>query len=405
MARTAGDLRGWLALTALGAAAVLQPLACNDGAEGEPPPAADVMLELLAGVGPEVVQPALSRASEAAEQLVAASVAWASAESAGGDTAAARASAQEAWRALMERWQEVEVLQIGPAASSLTAVGGQDLRDEVYSWPTTNPCRVDQETVYGGYAQPDFFEVSLVNSYGLDALETLLFSEPAVNACPGQVDINAEGTWDALGEDGVQQRRADYAVVLAGGVRDVVAGLSQAWDPAGGDFSGQVARAGEQGSPYASPEQALNAVFDALFYVELQTKDKKLGRPLGLLDCAGTDCADEVETPVAGGSNVWIAANLRSFRALFVGGEGTGMDELVRSLGEPELADAVLSALDQADAAAAALTVPVDVAATADPAPALALHAAVKGVTDLLKGDLATLLVLQVPSEAAGDND
>jgi predicted lipoprotein len=404
MVRTAGDLRGWLVLVALGAAALVQPLACNDGSKA-PPPTADVLLELLADVGPEVVEPALLGASQSADALVAACLAWAETESAGGDTSSARASAQEAWRGAMERWQEVEVLQIGPAASSLTAVAGLDLRDEVYSWPTTNPCRVDQETVYGGYAQPDFFEVSLVNSYGLDALETLLFSAPAVNACPGQVDINADGSWDTLGEDGVQQRRADYAVVVAGGVRDTIVSLQQAWSAQGGDFSGKVARGGEEGSPYASPEQALNAVFDALFYVELQTKDKKLARPLGLLDCAGTDCADEVETPVAGGSQVWIAANLRSFRALFTGGAGTGMDELVRSLGEEELADAVLSALDQADAAAAALTVPVDVAATTDPAPALALHAAIKGVTDLLKGDLATLLVLQVPSEAAGDND
>ena len=39
--------------------------------------------------------------------------------------------------------------QLGPAASALTT-GGEGLRDEVYSWPTVNPCRVDQETGCAG---------------------------------------------------------------------------------------------------------------------------------------------------------------------------------------------------------------------------------------------------------------
>ena len=34
-----------------------------------------------------------------------------------------------------------------------------------------------------------------------------------------------------------------------------------------------------------------------------------------------------------------------------------------------------------------------------------ALYEAVKAVTDLLKGDLAVVLSLVIPSEAAGDND
>ena len=41
---------------------------------------------------------------------------------------------------------------------------------------------------------------------------------------------------------------------------------------------------------------------------------------------------------------------------------------------------------------------------TAEPA-ALALHAAVSAVADLLRVDVAAALVLELPSEAAGDND
>ena len=34
-------------------------------------------------------------------------------------------------------------MQLGPAGSSLSAVAGADIRDEIYSWPTINPCRID----------------------------------------------------------------------------------------------------------------------------------------------------------------------------------------------------------------------------------------------------------------------
>jgi uncharacterized protein len=398
MARTAGELGSWAVVGALAAAVVLQPLACRTP-EGEGTgPAGDALIALLADAGPEVVVPTLDRALVASEALVESAEAWAAAEASGGDVAASREAAQEAWRGAVAVWQEAEVLQLGPGASSVTAAGGADLRDEVYSWPTVNPCRVDQETVYGGWSEAAFFEQSLVNVYGLDALETLLFAAPGVNACPGQVDINADGSWDAFGEAGVQLRRAEYAVIAATGVRDTIADLRGRWD----DWALVL---GAADAPYESPEDALNAVFDALFYLELYTKDRKLARPLGLKDCVGTACVGEVETPLAGGSNEWIAANLRGFRALYTGAGGAGMDDLLRSLGEDDLADAMAAALDEADAAAAALEVPIDEAALGDPAPAVALHDAVKGVTDLLKGDLATVLVLQVPAEAAGDND
>ena len=64
----------------------------------------------------------------------------------------------------------------------------------------------------------------------------------------------------------------------------------------------------------------------------------------------------------------------------------------------------MIAALDQADALRPADT-PIDLAGTEDPVDAEALYVAVKGVTDLLKGDLATVLVVTIPAEADGDND
>lgn len=391
----------WAVLGGLLAAAIVQPMACNGDGNGKDP-VAEAQEKVLAAVGPEVVRPTLDRALTEASSLTDAVAGWAEAQNSGGDAAAALVAAQDAWRATMDVWQEAEVLQIGPAGSSLTAKGGADLRDEVYSWPTVNRCRVDQETVYGTFRDAGFFDDNLVNVYGLDALETLLFSVPGENGCPTEVDINTDGSWAGLGVDGVQQARADYAVVVAGGVKDTIAALVDAWDPSGGDFGAALA-AGS--TPFDGSTSALQAVFDALFYLETETKDRKLGGPLGLQDCVGSVCTSEAETLLAGGSDRWIAANLRSFRTLFTGGDGPGIDELLASTDEQELADAMIAALDQADAAAAQLDTPIHLAGAEDPVDAEALYVAVKGVTDLLKGDIATVLVVEIPAEADGDND
>jgi predicted lipoprotein len=305
--------------------------------------------------------------------------------------------AQEAWRAAMAVWQELEVMQIGPAASSLTAVAGEDLRDEIYSWPTVNPCRVDQETVYGGWSEAAFLQENLVNSYGLDAVEHLLFSGPD-NVCPSQVDINVEGSWDALGEAGIGSARAGYAQVAAEGVLTTAQTLLDRWQ---GGFSAELGLA----SPYDSENHAVNAVFDALFYLETATKDAKLGHPAGLQDCAEAHCADAVENPASGTSLAHIEANLHGYRSLFTGGDGDGIDDLLAELDHEDLSVATLDALDQALADAAVLDDPLGQAIVDRHDDVVALYESVKAVTDLLKGDVATVLSLQIPDEAAGDND
>jgi len=402
MASAAGERRSW-AVVALLAALATSRTACapiDDAASRDP-----AVGRVLADAWPAVIAPALADAHLAGDALVVAVDAWAGAEDGAGDPEPARAAAQDAWRDAMAAWQVVEVLQVGPLGSALTAVGGADLRDDAYSWPLVNRCRVDQVTGQGGYLAPDFLAVELVNATGLDALETLLFSPPGENVCPSQIDINADGSWAALGVDGVQAARAAYAGVAARGFVQAIGAAEDAFAADGGDFGGALARAGEPELVYASQTEGLNALFDAAFYLESATQDAKLGEPLGLRDCGGTDCLAGVESALSGDSHRWIAQNLVGFRLLWEGGAGYGLDDLLRDRGETALADAMGAALDRADDAAAALTVPIDVAATTDPTAALALHAAVSAVADLLRLDVAAALVLELPSEAAGDND
>ena len=201
----------------------------------------------------------------------------------------------------------------------------------------------DQETVAGGYAAADFRDANLqhLRTRCRDAR-----SGPD-NACPNQVDINNSGSWAALGDDGVAAARAAYAVAVVDGIAETAARLTDAWDPAGGDFSGKLALTTAD-SPYGSEQEALNAVFDGLFYLETGTKDGKLAVPLGLRDCADSTCPDSVELWASGTSLAAIEGNLVGFDALFSGGADGGFESCLEAAGHGDLAAEIRLATDQA---------------------------------------------------------
>ena len=189
---------------------------------------------------------------------------------------------------------------------------------------------------------------------------------------------------------------------LAAQVEADGADLRSRWDE--DDFSG--ALAGDTDNwPYGDGQTALNAVFDALFYLEVLTKDRKLVQPLGGGDCGEANCPDDVEGLTSGSGGLWIAANLRGFRTLFTGADGTGMDDLLVDVGHGDLAYQLVVDVDAAIVAAEAVDPDLATLVEDDPDAVQDVHDAVKKVTDVLKGDLATVLALEIPSEASGDND
>ncbi len=359
-------------------------------------------LRVLEDVAARVIVPTHRRFAQAAVALETAAQAYA-ASLADADLLAA----QEAWRAAMEIWERAELMQIGPSAPS-TRPGGSWLRDAIYSFPVTVRCRVDQETLEETYADLDALAVEPVSVRGLDAMEYLLFATSTENACTAVSPINAEGLWAALGPGEVVRRRAAYASALATLVRRSAEAIVLAWDPEGGDFSGELTRPGD-GRVYPTARAALNAVTDAMFYLDLITKDRKIAAPAGLRDCTSGVCPDLVESPLAAVSNENVAANLRAFEALFLGGEpgddGDGFDDLLASVGEGELAERMRTNLGAAIGSAEGLEAPLASAVVDDLEAVLALYAAIKLVTDDLKGPMMTALQLTIPAEGAGDTD
>ncbi len=381
-----------------------EPATAVDAGTPDAEPGALTRSQVLAQLATAVIVPAMDDFAARSDALVSAVGAW---SEAGGGEGAELDAARQAWRDAMTAWQFAELLQVGPAGPASAFVGGEGLRDRIYSWPTTRPCGVDQNIVAERYAEADFFTAQLVNVLGLDALEYLLFYTGTDNDCPAQVAINADGTWRALDGQTLNQRRAAYAAVLADGIAAEAENLRSAWDPAGSDFGGKLARAGSEGSPYASARHALEQVFHGMFYLDKITKDLKLAVPTGLSpDCPSADgCPADLEARWSGFARESLAANIKAARALFDGGEsGPGFADLLIEAGAADLAEQMRADFDATIADLEGET-PLDRLIVDDLEAAQALHGRVKAITDALKSRFVLVLDLDVPASGAADND
>lgn len=405
-----------IALTLFATAAFALPLGCDDESSTATPDAAMApdaapgtvtRQQVLAHLATEVFVPATAEFADRAAELRTAVDAWAAA---GGDEGEALDAARDAWRAAMRSWQFAELLRAGPAGEARSYVGGEGLRDRIYSWPTARPCGVDQNIVAERYTEANFTTAQLVNVLGLDALEYLLFYTGADNDCPSQVEINTSGSWSALDAAELQRRRAAYAAVIAAQVATDGDALRAAWATSGGDFAGKLAAAGD-GAPYTTAHEALEQVFHGLFYLDKISKDLKLAIPTGLSpDCASaTGCPADLETPWAGFARESLEANVRAGRALFVGGldgqdDGPGYDDLLVAAGAADLAEEMRADFDAAITALEG-SEPLDRLIADDLDAAQALHGRLKTITDALKSRFVSVLDLDVPASGAADND
>lgn len=397
--------------TALSICAALL-LSC-DGGEGSADASTDTLAgrkrEILAALGENVFRPAYASFADAAAALETATAAYAADRS-----EANRDAARQAWIDAMAIWEEAEVFLFGPAGPppgvTTDFAGEMMLRDAIYSFPFTTTCRIDQETVEEVFADPDAFASENVNVRGLDALEYLLFVESTENTCGPTATINSEGTWAALGADGVVERRARYAASLAVLVSRAAVALRDAWAPSGGDFVQALRTAGQEGSPFASAQAALNELGTAMLYIDNYVKDMKLGEPAGLYMCTTGSCVDleQLESRRSARSKEHLLANVRAFRRVFLGGEPggaeLGLDDLLAEVGAGELAQRLESALDDAIAAIEALDGTLEEAIASDPAGVMAAHEALATASRLFKIDVFSALDIE-PQGVPSDTD
>lgn len=402
-------------------AATLTLVACGGGGGGGgggsgPALGDDARRMVLADIADNTILPALRGFDADTQTLETAVAAHAAAD--GGDSAALN-GARSAWLEAAESLQRVEVLQLGPAAASGTGdpqPGAMDIRDQFYSYPDSNGCIVDNSA----FAGEDVDASARVSAKGMDALEYLLFFDGVNSDCPPPDGVDLAAA------------RANYAAKVATFTAEQAARLRQEWEPSGDDFRSEFANAGNDSMVYNRPQDALDALSLALFYVEKQTKDRKVACPTGIgasgLSCPGPD-ASRVEFPNARASAMALRANYAVFRDVFEGVDGDmGINALLESIGREDLADdlgvALTAALDLIDrieseggfeaaiediSSSEACSSAAGAAEDPSQAPtaplACALQGRMKSVTTLFRADVVNALSLATPQAAAGDND
>jgi predicted lipoprotein len=323
---------------------------------------------VLDAVGPNVILPALDNYARSLDALQTEVDRWADT----GEIAGARTARAQA----LDRWQAVEVMRVVLEDRTAPVV----LRDDSYRWPVDNGSRVDQVTASqeytGGVAD------LLVNARGLDALEHLLYSD-VDNVCPSQVPPNSDGTWDTIVD--LNTDRAAYATAIVDDLQLQEAAFRTTWQDA--------------------RPASLQALIDGLFVFETEIKDAKLGHPLGLIDCDTFDCADDAEGLPDSNSSAWIAANLEGFRALFTGGDGVGVDDLLTDIGSGDVATEVVERTTTAIALAEALDGNLAAEIVNNRLAVVELYDELNAIDDLLRIDVTGMLSLQIPAVVGGDND
>jgi predicted lipoprotein len=364
---------------------------------------------LLRSVADNVIVPNVGAFAQAATELETAVAAWAAEP---GD-ATRRQDARDRWLDASLVWQRSEVLQVGPTGDAGVRTGGQSFRDEIYSWTLTNPCGVDQELVANQFDDPSYLDGRQVNVYGLDALEYLLYAESDANRCAPQAQINRDGRWDDLVRSGrLPERRAGYAAAVAARLRATADAHRSAWEAFRSDFVG----AGSSGSAYGSAQQAIDELFAALFYVDLQVKDDKLGTPAGLsAKCLQDRCLDIAESEFADAGRGFVRQNLLGFERAFFGGDrtdaaATGFDDYLTAAGASDLSQSMVDLLDAALAESETLDPPLRASLAQDRSSdaftgVVELHEAVRQLAALLQSQFVSVLALEIPNEGAGDND
>ena len=317
-----------------------------------------------------------------------------------------RDAARESWNLALDAWEELEPMRVG-ALSADPARGGGPVHQSIYAWTLFDRCKVDELLVTKGY-EP--IAPLLPDRRGLSTLEYLLFYEGSDNACGATHPINTMGSWAALDADDLRARKRSYARAVAVDVAALMQTALAAWEPSKGNFVAALTTAGRGSLVFKTQALAVNAVSDALFVIDTDTKDLKLAVPLAISGCTTATCPAAVESKYAHRSKQHIRNNLVGARKILIGCgpeyDGPGFDDYVvargaGSLGK-ELGAEAKSSIDAVDAIASPV---LEDALTKDPASVRRSYDAIKRLTDLLKTDFVNLLGLDLPQRVAGDAD
>ena len=352
------------ALQLLSAALLLTLFACS------PPPENRVLTETSVGV----IVPAYGDFVRQSTRLSQASASFCQAA----EQTSAMETVRQQWRQTANAWAAIQSLQFGPLL--------QDNQSwKIQFWPDKKNliARKVEALLAGDSAlNAERIDKASVVVQGLSAIEYLLFDSSA-----GSIDAYS-------GPAGA--RRCELVQASTEHLQGVADYLHRAWRPDGGDYSGRFSKPGPDNASFPDAGVALANLAESLVYgAELVRRDK-LERPAGLSD--GKAQPYQLEWWRSGHSSAAIAAQLRALKTLYRGGEGFGLDDLLRAKAQNELAETIDQQFELSIAAADALPGKLfdAISAGQDAAALAALDSASRDLISLLKRDLPAALGIKL---------
>ncbi len=321
--------------------------------------------------------------------------------------------AQDAWKSAMGVWQRAEMHQLGPVVAN-----NETLQNRILSYKqgNINTCALDQAVVL---SQPGGFDISqkAPNQKGLGSVGYLLFNTDLTHTCPGTIAETAD--WNVRTEQQRKDWRCDHALIVATDIQGAVNDVVSQWEIDGGNYRGVFIN-------NLNNQASFKGVSDGLFYMDVSTKDKKLGITLGIsASCSDPSCPDEIESRFSETSLANIKANIESFKEILVGNGGLGLESLISDAQVPEVTERLLqysndalaeidgmnvSLYDQAveidtDNEATECTNAYNSPDTASNFPACNLYGHIKRISDELKTGFVAATNSSIPESSQSDND
>ena len=295
-----------------------------------------------------------------------------------------RQQAKQAFQAAMLDFHRLQAFQIGPILTSQISL-------EIYS-PSSmyGYCPIDHQVVKRELGRQN-------GTKGLAALEYLLFDRHVAYKC--HVTIDSLANWQDKELLARKKDRCHYMQLITENLVSLSSGLEDAWNPDKGNW-------GEYLVTGTSSRKSTALIFDSLFYLEIEVKDKKL---LSLIRHArGQELDREHEH-----SNLHllgIAANLQGFLSMFVGKgeEGSlGLADLLSAMGHARLALTVIDTSSNLIDKLKERTTKGHLMenAQSDEDFYNEVHEGVRSLTNILKLQLPSIFNLEPPAQAKGDSD
>ena len=328
--------------------------------------------------------------------------------------AEALTAAEEAWNNTQAAIAISESHIIGPAKDN-----DELLRNRLNSYHAgeLSTCGIDQAVMLAD--QDSNFDVvaRTVTQRGIGAVEYLLFNTDLTHTCPSQVTETVN--WNARSEVQRKRLRCEYAVVISNDIATNANQLVNSWSSDGDNYRNTFINP-------ANISDTLSALSDAMFFMDVEIKDIKLGIPTGInSDCSAISCPDKVESPYLRTSFAHIRNNLEAFKTMLTGADGPGFDDIITQAGvselNTELQANITAAIENIDsqtnslfAEAAAISNAQDEAdcnnaftnpETTSDFPACNLYGLIKLITDDLKVDFVAAVEVDLPNRAQSDND